>query len=235
MQAKTIVNRYWGKKIHISETRLFQPGCWDFSNSSIHIADVLGRCWSSSLASSQERLKLLLSTLSQAAEPLAPLAGLYALRLGTRAEDENGRRLGAGAERRGFSLVWDLFCVAGGLTYHQQRIGRVFCRGPRFFSPTRQEGVVRFDVGIRVCDASTPRPHPVSRQSSSPVRQVSRQSSSPVDPAESELLASGSRPVSRQSCSPVDPAEYPTRAAHQWIPPSIPPERLTSGSRRVFR
>ena len=29
--------------------------------------------------------------------------------------------------------------------------------------PTRQEGVVRFYIGIRVCDASTPRPHPVSR------------------------------------------------------------------------
>ena len=37
------------------------------------------------------------------------------------------------------------------------------------FFPTRQEGVVRFCVGIRVCDASTPRPHPVSRQSCSPV------------------------------------------------------------------
>ena len=116
--------------------------------------------------------------------------------------------------------------------------------------PTRQEGVVRFYVGIRVCDASTPRPHPVSRQSSSPVRQVSRQSSSPVDPAEyparaarqwippsipPELLASGSRRVSHQSSPPVDPAEYPARAARQWILPSIPPERLTSGSRRVFR
>ena len=28
--------------------------------------------------------------------------------------------------------------------------------------PTRQEGVVRFYVGIRVCDASTPRPPPLS-------------------------------------------------------------------------
>ena len=37
------------------------------------------------------------------------------------------------------------------------------------FLPTRQEGVDRFYVGIRVCDASTPRPHPVSRHSSSPV------------------------------------------------------------------
>ena len=69
----------------------------------------------------------------------------------------------------------------------------------QLFFPTRQEGVVRFYVAIRVCDASTPRPHPVSRQSS----------------------------------SPVDPAEYPARAARQWIPPSIPPELLASGSRRV--
>ncbi|CAJ1407641.1 unnamed protein product [Effrenium voratum] len=45
------------------------------------VAHAQMRCWSSSLASSQERLKLLLSTLSQAAEPLAPLAGLYALKL----------------------------------------------------------------------------------------------------------------------------------------------------------
>ena len=44
-----------------------------------------------------------------------------------------------------------------------------------------------------------------------------------------------SRSVFRQSCSPVDPAEYPARAAHKWIPPSIPPERLASGSRRVSR
>ena len=72
-----------------------------------------------------------------------------------------------------------------------------------------------------------------------------------------EQLASGSRRVSRQSCSPVGPAEYPARAARQWIRrvsrqsgspvdpaeyparggklilPSIPPERLASGSRRV--
>ena len=67
--------------------------------------------------------------------------------------------------------------------------------------PTRQEGVVRFYVGIRVCDASTTRPHPVSRQSS----------------------------------SPLDPAKYPARAARQWVPPSIPPEQLASGSRRVSR
>ena len=105
-----------------------------------------------------------------------------------------------------------------------------------FFPPTRQEGVVRFYVGIRVCDASTPRPHPVSRQSSSPVdpaeypARAARQCIPPSIPP--ELLASGSRPVSRQSCSPVDPAEYPARAARQWIPPSIPPERLVSGSRR---
>ena len=43
------------------------------------------------------------------------------------------------------------------------------------------------------------------------------------------------RQVSRQSGSPVDPAEYPARAARQWIPPSIPPERLASRSRRVSR
>ena len=36
----------------------------------------------------------------------------------------------------------------------------------------------------------------------------------------------------------MDPAEYPAyaaRAARQWIPPSIPPELLVSGSRRVSR
>ena len=78
--------------------------------------------------------------------------------------------------------------------------------GQRFF-PTRQEGVVRFYVGIRVCDASTPRPHPVSRQSSSPVdsARAARQWI-PPSPAEypaipPELLAS--------------PAEYPARAARQ--------------------
>ena len=123
--------------------------------------------------------------------------------------------------------------------------------------PTRQEGVVRFYVGIRVCDASTPRPHPVSLASGS--RRVSRQSCSPVDPAQyparaarqwippsippaarppsipRERLASGSRRVSRQSCSSVDPAQYPARAARQWIPPSIPPELLVRGSRPVSR
>ena len=105
---------------------------------------------------------------------------------------------------------------------------------------TRQEGVVRFYVGIRVCDASTPRPHPVSRKSSSP---VDPQSCSPVarqwPSIPPERLASGSRRVSRQSSWPVDPAQYPARAARQWIrrtrqtarqwiPPSIPPEQPAS-------
>ena len=62
----------------------------------------------------------------------------------------------------------------------------------------------------------------------------------PIPP---EQLASGSRRVSRQSSSPVDPADgsrfkYPTGAARQWIPPSIPlsmPEWLVRGSRRVSR
>ena len=31
------------------------------------------------------------------------------------------------------------------------------------------------------------------------------------------------------------PTQYPARAALQWIPPSIPPEQLVSGSRRVCR
>ena len=31
------------------------------------------------------------------------------------------------------------------------------------------------------------------------------------------------------------PTEYPARAARQWIPPSIPPKQLASGSRRVSR
>ena len=29
--------------------------------------------------------------------------------------------------------------------------------------------------------------------------------------------------------------QYPVRAVRQWIPPSIPPEQLASGSRRVSR
>ena len=69
-------------------------------------------------------------------------------------------------------------------------------------------------------------------------RQVSRQRGLPVDPAEYAARAvsrQSSRRVSRQSSSPVDPAEYPGRAARQWIAPSIPPERLASGSRQVSR
>ena len=31
------------------------------------------------------------------------------------------------------------------------------------------------------------------------------------------------------------PTQYPARAARQWIPPSIPPKQLASGSRRAFR
>ena len=31
------------------------------------------------------------------------------------------------------------------------------------------------------------------------------------------------------------PTQYPARAARQWIPPSIPPEQLASGSSRVSR
>ena len=104
------------------------------------------------------------------------------------------------------------------------------------FFPARQEGVVRCYVGIRVCDASTPRPHPVSRQSSSPVdpaeypARAARQWIPPSIPP--ERLASRSSRVSRQSCSPVDPAEYPARAV---IPPSFPPEQPASGSRPVSR
>ena len=94
-----------------------------------------------------------------------------------------------------------------------------------FFFPTRQEGVVRFYVGIRACDASTPRPCPVSSQSSSPV--------APAEYPAKYPLASGSHRVSRQSSLPVDPTEYPARTARQWIPPSIPPERIASGSRQA--
>ena len=107
------------------------------------------------------------------------------------------------------------------------------------FFPTRQEGVVRFYVGIRVCDASTTRPHPVSRQSSSPLdpakypARAARQWVPPSIPP--ERLASGSRRVSRQSGSPADPAEYPARVARQWIPPTEYPEQPASGSRRVSR
>ena len=106
----------------------------------------------------------------------------------------------------------------------------------KFFSPPDKKGLLDFFyVGLRVCDASTQRPHPVSRQSSSPgSRRVSRQSSRvsrrpvshqscSVDPAKYPARAARqSRRVSRQSGSPVDPAEYPARASCQWIPPSIP-------------
>ena len=85
-------------------------------------------------------------------------------------------------------------------------------------------------------------------------RQVSRQSGSPVDPAEYPARAARqwipdpaeyparadpakypAKAARQWNCSPVDPAEYPSRAARQRIPPSIPPERLASGSRRVSR
>ena len=106
-----------------------------------------------------------------------------------------------------------------------------------FVFPTRQEGVVRFYV--RVCDASTPRPHPVSRQRSSPVdpaeypARAARQWIPPSIPP--ELLASGCRPVSRQRLPsipperPVDPAEYPAEY------PRVAPEQPVSGSRRASR
>ena len=110
------------------------------------------------------------------------------------------------------------------------------------FFPHPTEGVVRFYGGIRVCDASTSRPHPVSREQlasgSRPVsRPVSRQSSWPVDPAQYPARATRqwippSIPLEQLA---VDPAQYPARAACQWIPPSIPPELLASGSRRVSR
>ena len=70
-------------------------------------------------------------------------------------------------------------------------------------------------------------------------RRVSRQSCSRVDPVPPsippELLASGSRRVSRQSGSPVDPAETPARAARQWIPPRLPPERSPEYPARAAR
>ena len=124
-------------------------------------------------------------------------------------------------------------------------------------------GVVRFYVGICVCDASTPRPHPVARQSSSPVdpaeyparaarqwippsippellasgsHRVSRKSGWPVDPA--EYPASGSRPVSHQSSPPVDPAEHPAeypRVARRWVPPGWLASGSCRASRRVSR
>ena len=115
--------------------------------------------------------------------------------------------------------------------------------------PTRQEGVVRFYVGIRVCDASTPRPRPVSRQSSSPVdpaeypAKAARHWIPPSIPT--ELLPSGSRRVSRQWIPPsipperLAPAEHPARAAGQSIPPTqYCPEllavRLVSGAARQW-
>ena len=96
-----------------------------------------------------------------------------------------------------------------------------------FFFPTRQEGVVRFYVGIRY---NTPPPSiPPARAArqwvppsipperlASGSRRVSRQSGSPLKIPLSilpERLARASRRVSRQSGSPVDPAEYPARAA----------------------
>ena len=57
------------------------------------------------------------------------------------------------------------------------------------FSPPDRKGLLDFMLD----DASTPRPHPVSRQSSSP-----------VDRAEYPARAAKSRRVSRQSGSPVD-------------------------------
>ena len=100
-------------------------------------------------------------------------------------------------------------------------IGSPFCFVA--FSHPRQEGVVRFYVGIRVCDASTPRSHPVD-----PAR-AARQWIPPSIPP--EQLAQIGYPAEYSRVV----AEYPARVARQWIPPSIPPERLTSGSRLVSR
>ena len=111
--------------------------------------------------------------------------------------------------------------------------------GPPCFFPTRQEGVARFYVGIRVCAAATPRPHPVSRQSSSPVKpteypaRAARSTGELLwrdtqrDPLAS--LSSSGRNMGRDLAPP---------SQSQWIPPSIPIpleqlsiplERLASG------
>ena len=130
--------------------------------------------------------------------------------------------------------------------------------GLRIFSPPDRKGLLDFMLesafAMLLHHAPTQYPARAVRQWIPPSippelltsgsRPVSRQSSSPVDPAEyparaarqwipSEQFAGGSRRVSRQSCSPVDPVQYPARAARRWIPPSIPPERLASGSRQV--
>ena len=76
--------------------------------------------------------------------------------------------------------------------------------------PTRQEGVVRFEVestfAMLLHHTLLPERIPPS-----------------IPP---EGSASGSRPVS---------PEYPARVVRQWIPPSIPPEESASGSCSVSR
>ena len=101
------------------------------------------------------------------------------------------------------------------------------------FSPPDRKGLLDLCWNPRLrCFYTTPPPRIPPEQLSSGSRQVSRQSSSPVDPAECPARAARLR---GQGSSPVDPAEYPARAARQWIPPSIPPELLSSGSRPVSR
>ena len=109
-----------------------------------------------------------------------------------------------------------------------------------FFFPTRQEGVVRFQVesmfAMLLHHTLLPErilPSIPPEGSASGSRPVSRQRSPPVNPAQHPARVvrppSASRPVSRQSGPPVDPAQYPARVVRQWIPPSIPPEESASG------
>ena len=128
-----------------------------------------------------------------------------------------------------------------GLGVHPIAVTLVLC-----LSPTRQEGVVRFEVestfAMLLHHTLLPERIPPSippEGSASGSRPVSRQSIPP------EWSTSGSRPVSRQKSPPVDPAQYPARqvrpsqyparVVRQWIPPSFPPEDSTSGSCPVSR
>ena len=101
--------------------------------------------------------------------------------------------------------------------------------------PTRQEGVVRFEVESTFA-MLLHHTLPVSRQRGPPVDPAQYRQSIPP-----EWSASGSRPVSRQKSPPVDPAQYPVRGVRpsqypargvrQWIPAVDPAQYPASGSR----
>ena len=136
-------------------------------------------------------------------------------------------------------ISWGLFHSDSLHLSRQQATGRFSGSVQRFF-PTRQEGVVRFQVesmfAMLLHHTLLPErilPSIPPEGSASGSRPVSRQRSPPVNPAQHPARVvrppSASRPVSRQSGPPVDPAQYPARVVRQWIPPSIPPEESASG------